>query len=119
MDTDYLYYLDREGHGGGCCGIQHVSGFEDLNEAENKADRKAMIAALDYAVDKAFDENHGSAGLVEIVLTDSQLQQGWLRVIQKRGFKRVSRFRNPNTDNICNVYHQFNPDVPEYRAKKR
>jgi hypothetical protein len=45
--------------------------------------------------------------LVEAVVTNRQLREmpNLGEALQKVGFKIVSRFRNPNSSNICNVFH--------------
>lgn len=55
-------------------------------------------------------------GLIEVTMTNSQLdgtsydycnptQYAWLPVLEKHGFKLVSKFKNSNTEGIVNVFH--------------
>lgn len=83
-------------HGGSCCGMRHIWGFHDR---ETKAELQRHLADT---------KQHPTQGmLVEVVLTNAQCRRNpnhpkWL---QELGFKLVSRFKNPNSGNICNVFH--------------
>lgn len=115
-DEEYSYNLDVIEHGGGCCGMTHISDFPSIVDAENKKDRAAMIDAFDEALN---DVGTNLSHCIEVVLIDDQLREGWLRIIQKRGFKRVSRFRNSNSNNVCNVFHRYGGYVPRYKGRKK
>lgn len=86
----------RNSHGGRCCGINHIVGAGSIRSAEELDD---LLRQTRQRV------NDGM--LVEIVLTNSQCRsRPELPVmIQKKGFKLVNRFKNPNSGNICNVFH--------------
>lgn len=84
-------------HGGECCGVMHVFDFhrhttpEEIRKSINKVKRV---------------RGKKSSLLIEIVLTDNQLTYPNLRsVIERANFRLVSRFKNPNSGNICNVFH--------------
>lgn len=115
-----MYYNDCfevTGHGGNCCGINHLYEFPDLDDAGGKEERKAMIAAFIYALQSIGSDLRN---IVEVVLTDEQLRSGWLRVVQRNGFKRVSRFKNSNSGNVCNIFHRYGGDpVPSYKGRKK
>lgn len=86
----------RRTHGGGCCGINHISGF---GGGETKEHLLALIGTESRRRTRSM--------ILEVVLTNGQCKQypnhpKWL---QELGFKLVSRFCNPNSGNICNVFH--------------
>lgn len=85
------------GHGGSCCGMRHLRGF-NANDTEERLRRE---------VENCYPANRG--GLIEAVLTNSQCNSPGTRhipeALQRIGFKLVSRFKNPNSGNICNVFH--------------
>ena len=102
-------------HGGACCGISHISGFD-----------RAAVAQLDEVLSQHdYTRDHGTPGnrLLEAVLTDRQLDRnnasyderitpsvraagGWGNVLASRGFVLVHRFQNSNTGRYCNVFHR-------------
>lgn len=92
-------------HGGHCCGIRHIHGFYNTNlrDMDNELSRVSTDAERRYSV--GFGGDHG---LQEIVLTASQIRNRpeLAEKIQDRGFKYVSRFKNPNSGNICYVFHR-------------
>ena len=86
-------------HGGSCCGIRHIHAFTGHETAED-IERLMKSASV----------RHGKATciLVEVVLTNSQCKKkdGYLpALLQQLGFKLVTRFKNINSGNICNVFH--------------
>lgn len=82
-------------HGGRCCGVRHMHSF---NGNETEEDLRTLLSRT---------RQHKTQGmLVEAVLTNAQLKNSQLAEnLQKVGFKLVSRFRNPNSGNVCNVFH--------------
>lgn len=118
-------------HGGLCCGIKTIYGFDlrPHNEVHQKAaykqknnDRYGRNVRSDYNFyyksrpRETFEERFDAyldflkkvrpSGLVEITLTSYQLVQlGWKSVVEKRGFKEVSKFYNSNSSNTVSVYH--------------
>ncbi len=83
-------------HGGECCGMTHIHNFGNHQ-------------ALDqWVVDRAL-EDHPKEHLFEVVLTDQQVSDNPVLVkgLKDRGFKLVSRFRNANSGNYCNVLHRY------------
>lgn len=88
--------VTRSNHGGYCCGAQHLYNFNYHTTKEEIEMRLAQTRQ--YA-------NQGQ--LVEVILTNRQCKElpnvpKWLQEI---GFKLVNRFKNPNSGNICNVFH--------------
>ena len=90
-------------HGGGCCGMQHSSGYMlSLREAMRKLDGE--LGRLP------------AGRLMEVVLTDGQFIQTpgpeFGNYLASKGFKLVSRFVNGNSGNICNVFHYHENPLP-------
>lgn len=86
-------------HGGYCCGIRHVSNFSPLPGRVTKEDLERVVAQTQQYAKKGM--------LVEAVLTNGQLNANpeLGKILDETGFKLVSRFQNPNSNNICNVFH--------------
>lgn len=86
----------RVGHGGGCCGVNHI---RDAGTLRSEEELDNLIRGTRQGATKGM--------LVEIVLTNRQCQRRpeLPVMIQRKGFKLVSRFLNPNSGNICNVFH--------------
>lgn len=85
-------------HGGGCCGIRHLRSFTGLETA------KGLLELIN--VNTA--QGRTLSILIEAVLTNSQLKKNneyLKKVMKEAGFKKVSSFCNPNSGNICNVFH--------------
>lgn len=92
-------------HGGHCCGVDHIYGFEYL--------RNRPVVGLDAGSQQRVDEfkrsvnnwkYHNASRLLEACLTDHQMV-GWAPYLQEAGFKLVTRFRNSNSENTVNVLH--------------
>lgn len=112
----------EEDHGGGCCGMTHVYEFPDLKtDCTEKGNREAAIDGFLSTVTQTDTRHYANTGshLYEVVLLDSQLRSGWLYVLQKAGFRRVSRFLNSNSGNICNVFHKCDTAVPRYKGRAK
>ena len=93
---------ERVAHGGHCCGINHIYGFDIGYGAREISSFRHHIP-------------HASI-LLEIVLTDDQMvraNQNLLDWMQENRFVLVSRFRNPNSSNMCNVFHNRNEPANE------
>ena len=91
-------------HGGLCCGIQHLYGFEDweyktLNKSISTFKREFRNQL------RADQQRHGSI-CYEVVLTEHQSYK-LHKMVQDLNFKEVTRFRNANSRNICVVYHHY------------
>lgn len=82
-------------HGGGCCGVRHIYNFTGTRTEAVEEGIKTAVSRL------------SSAGLYEIVLTGAQLRRrpAIAKIIQELGFRFVTRFKNPNSGNICYVFH--------------
>jgi hypothetical protein len=96
--------LDWDGHGGGCCGITHISAFPDLDDYRgDDVYRTPTVAEKTAFILKGVSGS--SRHCYEIVLIDSQIKQ-WGSAVKAAGFRRVSRFLNGGTGNYCNVFHK-------------
>lgn len=83
-------------HGGGCCGIDHIVGFQ-----------YGVLSPLDVENFNRRISNwkrRYASRMLEACLTDSQMRN-WAPHLQKVGFKLGPRFRNSNSRNIVNVLH--------------
>lgn len=86
----------RTSHGGRCCGINNIVGAGSIR---NEEEIDNLISGTRQYATKGM--------LIEIVLTNRQCtaRPELPVMIQRKGFKLVSRFLNPNSGNICNVFH--------------
>lgn len=83
------------GHGGECCGINHIYGFY----------RQSKNQTLRLLKDNIYQrKKERSSGLIEVVLTDAQAIKYDESLIRHKFF-RINRFLNSNSGNYCNVYH--------------
>jgi len=91
-------------HGAGCCGIKHIYSMDNGTPAE-----------LDRLLAGLIDGNNDNR-LVEIALSQRQIggaggmqdrnpAGGWPAILNARGFRLVSRFRNSNSSNEVFVFH--------------
>ncbi len=96
----------RSSHGGGCCGINHIRGFSGGGMAgyqplgiPTREELRELMRPGNTAANRGM--------LLEVVLTNNQCRQypGVPVMLQEEGFKLVNRFLNPNSGNICNVFH--------------
>jgi hypothetical protein len=100
------------GHGGGCCGIRHIRDFGFhrtptirsnsgviVNQGNDRASLEALISQT--------RQNKTEGMLIEVVLTNSQCRAmpDLVEDLFDLGFTVVNRFKNPNSRNICNVFH--------------
>ena len=111
--------LNYNSHGGGCCGISHISDFDypfqrsNNNESLINTDLENIIDEIKEEVDGTLGDNMVYKGdpiatshLVEAVLTDAQPEYIH-EVVKSFGFKEVNAFLNANSGNVCRVYHYF------------
>lgn len=97
----------RSSHGGGCCGINHIRGFSRGGMAgyrpslgiPTREELRELMRPGNTAANRGM--------LLEVVLTNNQCRQhpNVPVMLQEEGFKLVNRFLNPNSGNICNVFH--------------
>lgn len=110
-----------QSHGGGCCGVRHLYGMDNTTVR----DVERMIAEVDRM------QNVGGADsgrLIEVILSQRQVgmdgrhgdrwadcvraEGGWPAVMQRLGFRLVSRFNNANSGYDCFVFHR----VPHFKS---
>lgn len=91
-------------HGGGCCGVSHIRGFNYFNENHTvEFIRRELSRCFDGVSPRRGNPNR----LAEVILTDNQLSFRNLPIaLAKEGFVLVNRFRNSNSGNVCNVFHK-------------
>lgn len=112
-------------HGAACCGVRHIYGMDNTTVAQ----LEEQIASVD-----AIPVNGGSATsgrLIEIILSSRQVGEpnprggtgnrwapcvaaegGWPVVMQRLGFRLVSRFENKNSGADCYIFHR----VPHFKS---
>ena len=100
----------RSGHGGGCCGINHIRNFTagGMGGGFNRGiPTREELRALIGDRGGRWNNPRGRSMLLEVVLTNRQCaaHPDLPVMLQEEGFKLVSRFSNPNSGNICNVFH--------------
>lgn len=101
--------LTLRGHGGGCCGMRHISGFYGTVDAI-KADLIGKMAQV--------PQGKVRCRLIEIVLTQAQRKK-YGEMVEELGFKIVSRFNNANSSSTLNVYHYVKHAVVERKPKEK
>ena len=86
-------------HGGGCCGILHLSDFSGLTEEKLMGQIAIKISTV---------EATQKGRVIEAVVADFQLRAAphILRALASFGFAFVSSFRNSNSGSICYVFHK-------------
>jgi hypothetical protein len=122
-------------HGGKCCGIKTIYGFESpdslLSAVEEKSQNNIDAAGghvssnIDFFTDAAPQETEKErldrliafcikrrpAGIIEVTLAEShhlywsQIPK-WGPLLRKRGFKCVNKCRNSNSGNTVHVFHK-------------
>lgn len=84
------------GHGGHCCGINHIYDFYD--EHESGHDLQWAIRQHDGLPNR----------VLEAILTDYQLAEYEPDLIAE-GFVKVARWLNGSSGNYCNSYYRYKP----------
>ena len=90
--------MDLKSHGGFCCGMNHLHSFQVYDDYSVEAIKRFI---------RRTNQARINGMLVEVVLTNGQLREmpELGPNLEEAGFKLVSRFGNPNSRNICNVFH--------------
>ena len=112
-----------EDHGGECCGVRHIYGMDNTTVRE----LEDLIARVDR-LDRVGRATRDSGRLIEVVLSQRQVgmdggvghrwaacvqaEGGWPAVMQRLGFRLVSRFNNANSGYDCFVFHR----VPHFKS---
>ena len=94
----------RHQHGGDCCGITHISGFQLDNEGTKAGTLRSLDTELEVIEAQVGAAPCEGSRLVEAVLAGGQIPM-WEKDLLDRGFARVSSFKNANSGNTCVVYH--------------
>lgn len=105
-----MNHLQRNRHGGHCCGINHVNNFTTgtpfvrYNFGTSPKSPGTSIEDLKQRI----KESTGS--VVEVVLTRHQLtyNDAYLEKLMKKArFRLVSTFKNTNSGSQCYVFHYY------------
>lgn len=83
-------------HGGGCCGVKHLYGMNDLTATGANSLAGRVRAAP-------------SCGILEVIVTDYQLRANdnmLIKQLNANKFRLVSRAYNPNSENHINIFHR-------------
>lgn len=86
-----------------CCGIYHIMGHS--GGGFTPAGRHYSTG---YPTEEELDRMiYRNGALNEITLTNRQCRENpdYIALIQRKGFRLVTVFKNPNSGNICNVFH--------------
>lgn len=113
--------LDVSTHGGGCCGIIHLSDFNDYDGV--LSDEEGKTAFIKEGVDDAiqqYSENFVSCNCghcpsskhnkdnwhcaCEVVLNEHQMKS-WRNAVETVGFRQSFSFLNSNSGNRCHVFY--------------
>ena len=88
------------GHGGGCCGAVHLYNFP-YNEPTGV--QKKVVRRL---IKQAVEEHGNELGLplVAVILDVDQIDFWEKFLVDKLGFRKVTTWTNPNTDNPLTMY---------------
>lgn len=94
--------MQRRGHGGGCCGVNHLFGF-----GQPSVDIDRFVRRLEEGLQGMPHRDM----LAEVILTENQFdvddpEDNVRQSLTRMGWQEVSRFVNPNTGNICVVFHR-------------
>lgn len=110
-------------HGGSCCGVRHIYGMDNTTVRQ----LEDLIAQVDR-LDRVGRATRESGRLIEVILSQRQVgidgavghrwaacveaEGGWPVVMQRLGFRLVSRFNNANSGYDCFVFHR----VPVFKS---
>lgn len=101
--------LNLDEHGGGCCGAAHLWGFPHISPKRKNYCVTPAVAKdmLKRGIERFMEDNlddYPRLGLIEVILTDGQLDNGWKKILEDEGFVHHRRWLNSNSDNFCNLY---------------
>lgn len=99
--------LSLRAHGGGCCGMRHISGFY------------GPVAAIKEQLERLMaqvPQGRTRCRVIECVLTQAQRKTHG-KTLEDAGFKIVTRFNNANSSSTLNVYHYVKHPVADRAAK--
>ena len=96
------------GHGGQCCGINHVYCFGDWADKERLEELKLVVEHFKKRGQGYYEEdmhdygNSPRRGLLEATLTSDQLVS-WRKPLEEMGWKDVHSFYNSNSENTVHL----------------
>jgi len=112
-------------HGASCCGVRHIYSMDNSTVRQ----LEEQIATVDAIPRNGGSETSGR--LIEIILSSRQVGErnprgetgsrwapcvaaegGWPAVMQRLGFRLVSRFENKNSGADCYIFHR----VPRFKS---
>jgi len=96
----------------GCCGIRHIGRFGSSVGRSGSTNERIVKLIQDHV--------NGDGLLYTISLTNNQLRSRSgevMKLLMKEGWVLVTRFRNPNSDNIVNVFH-YSRDLRTTRCQQ-
>lgn len=105
------------GHGGYCCGINHIYGFDgiDMGDWQDAMGRKPTLQdKLRFLSNRLGTQ---PAICFEAALADYQWQD-WHTALLRFGFKRVTEFINGNTGRKIRIYHYYTPIAKPKKEEK-
>lgn len=109
------FSLNYTQHGGGCCGIYHLYGFDEVDLDDPWGEPKGTeitfsdkIEVINYYLNIITADHGAPYGsekhlCIEVVLANFQWKE-WERAIQRCGFKKKLEFLNSNSQNQCRIY---------------
>lgn len=108
-------------HGGGCCGVRHISGFGGPGmwpPNQQPITQADLDLQLEHYELRQGPKQRGK--LIEAVITDNQFkhQPNLAQLMKDNGFELVNRFHN-NTGGMCNVLHRVSGKRDIVRASAR
>jgi len=110
--------MNMDDHGGNCCGVRHIYGF-DSSRPDELTRLLAQVDAM-RSVDRASGDAHR---LTEVILSERQVTAdsgntgwtaevreagGWPAILAANGFSLVNRFENANSGKKCYIFHRVN-----------
>jgi hypothetical protein len=114
--NNITYTLDRNYHGGSCCGMQHLSGFYTIPSWTDAQKKQFLQEGIDSVFDSfvegvAWEEREYNGEnvrsiwrcCIEVVLNEAQVGY-WAETLEAAGFKQVFSFLNHNSGNECHVF---------------
>jgi len=131
-----MIMLTMHCHGGKCCGISHIQGFQgnpkySSYEQVTVLRKDANVADSERCMNPGTNLYYGPLpsetnekrflrylkfikklqpkGLVEVTLVSYQ-KKDWDEILTREGFKIVTEFLNSNSGNTVSVYHLVYPE---------
>jgi len=102
-------------HGGGCCGISHVS---SIGVSPIAANRYGIFSGSSRQCLERIITTHGTTTprTLEVVTAEGDGRNqtsAWEDTLVSLGFQKVTSFINSNSNNVCTVWHRH-PELTLY-----